>query len=500
MTTYNTTINPLLIPALDYIKTLDRDDLRHISPVGFDGGKMASSSWGKLTAHILKYAFAQTETYLVKAGDKYLIYDPTCGEFKVIDVRDLDAMHNTIGETFQISSSALLSADFRKLYDIELVNVVQFSAVFGRDFKAKRGVQFLDGFLTFDARGNEIFTPGYDPTNFATFTIPRRWQDATDAPVAEWDSILSYQGYNAEQRTYINAMIANGIMCDPLNTERAMMFVGMGGTGKSTMLNVIGDVVGSANRHDVDTFDQLLSDRGLYLAPMVYSTVTIVADSSAQFRNKELAKKVLSREKVSYHPYYGHPTEIQPRSQVFLASNDMGIAYQLSDTGIFRRFDIVSFGNVLKSDMRDRTIGHKLHDMRYDIAIMWLKSLKRYIADNGNLERPDWLTQSLRNDAVLNDGMLQALEQLGLAATGPTEHGTIELFNRKVQGLIGDMMREAGESPNKCSSRAVGIRLRNMGVQRTGNKQKGGEFIKFHITDPELLGAVLRINKLDSAN
>ena len=62
------------------------------------------------------------------------------------------------------------------------------------------------------------------------------------------------------------------------------------------------------------------------------------------------------------------------------------------------------------------------------------------------------------------------------------------------------MMREAGESPNKCSSRAVGIRLRNMGVQRTGNKQKGGEFIKFHITDPELLGAVLRINKLDSAN
>lgn len=485
MTTTSPEAYVLLDSLIDAVAELTTEDAKGFTAYGWDSPKMGAENYGGLMPQLILGLAQDNGTPIVLMGDTLFIYSDTKGIYYEFSLEDLEPLVVALARQLNFKVEAFYGGKFDASFLKEISKRAAMSRVLGRFAKPARGVQFLDGFVSVTKRGAVKFEPGFDYNRMCTFRVELNYNDTELTECTTWNHLLRYQGFDNERIQYINAMIGNSIMGDPTNAQRCLMLVGLGGTGKSTILDTIGKAVGAHNRHDVDSLDQLTGSNGRHVAPMGHAVVTIVADSSADFRNKEMLKKIISKEPVAIEMKYKNPEPVTPRASLLLASNDSGIAYQMGDSGIRRRFDIIKFTNAVADNKRNRDIDSELEAELAMLVLTWVRALADYCTQHNSFMRPDWLDGEMQEEAINNDPVLTALAQAGLSTSANSEHGFIYVHAPDIQRVVIDSLAEQGE-PN-TTPRKVGTRLTNLGAPLVGKLYQGYRFRKFAIADPELL-------------
>lgn len=369
--------------------------------------------------------------------------------------------------------------DGRKTYDVSFAkkfkkyaaDVLSARSVFKRSLKPAPGLVFSNGRLTLES-GKPKLIPGNDPRWLNTTYIDTPWKGVGNGPrTPTWDKFLPQAVPDAEFRDYMCAHLGNAISMDPMGAQRALILVGIGGAGKSTILMAMEGIVGEEATATVTSLGKLTEKDGLFAANLESSTLCIASDSGASVRDKEALKNLISKEPVSVTLKYMNPRKIMPRSSILVASNDNQLSFLLTDTGLARRLDIIKFKAAVKASERNPHLGRDLVPEYPGIAHKLAEAMIEHAAGtNGRLLRPEAMERMVQEDAMENDVVAAALHSAGLRVSH--EDLDVGLYDTELFAYFFEYLKNNGE--NTTTKRSMNKRLEGLNAYATrggGNKR-----------------------------
>lgn len=320
----------------------------------------------------------------------------------------LEDLHFGICEAAGLSTQEWHDQTYYERFLKAVVRDTNYKSYFG-NILPKPGVLFKDGFVDIKGKLHRDVKPSW----LCMYEVQCNWERDTPRGTRFMD-VVNHAVDNKEEKSYMLASFGNAIAGDPLNAQKALLLVGLGGTGKSTIQDAVSSVVGAHNRYDVDSIGQLAEQNGQHAGPTEFATLCIAADSSANVKKVDVIKKFISKEPVKAKELFIQPRVIRPRSAIIVGSNDAQIERLLHDDGIFRRFDIIGFWNRVSADKKDSKLHEKLAEETADIGWIVVKAMVNHAkANNMNLTRPASLAARLQNARDEGDVVSSALSQMG---------------------------------------------------------------------------------------
>ena len=407
-------------------------------------------------------------------GTSYMIYD---GE-KYLPVSSKELSRHFIGA---IVKQAAMSADAHmnnyKLYDIadkkaDLYFTVQ--DVFGEGTKPVNGIPFRNGLLTAVSdptapSGARVkFIEGRDPRWLNTYLLDAEW-GTTPKATPVWDKFSGFSLPDAGLRQYTMGWIGNAIAGDPLRAEKAMLFVGIGGAGKSTILQLARDIVSTQACMEVPSLGKLTENEGRYAANMESASLCMSSDSSSNVRAKDLLKSLVSKEPFTLEEKFKNPREIMPRATIMCASNDSAIAYLMNDSGLNRRFDMIKFDRKPKKPEPglSKMLASESQDIAHKMALEWVKHTEA----NGILKRPDKMQQYIDQEAGDNNPVASSLMEAGLSIS--QDGGDVWIQDKELYAFVHEYHLNNGYNVQRFNLGALTARLKEFGAPHArGSKGK----------------------------
>ncbi len=294
----------------------------------------------------------------------------------------------------------ILTSDFQREFDRSFSMYGKAEAVFP-NAEACKGINFSDGMVLLDPLGH-TFEPGHRPEDMATYCIPAQW--SRPCQCQDWDCFITEIIPDQDIRDYVMAVLGNAIANDPMRAQKVLLLIGAAGAGKSTLIEAISGCLGAQNVMRTDNLSQITRDDSRHRMRLAQATLCISADASANIGDKDALKMIVSKEPIIARKLYQEPIEIIPRASLVVASNEMGLSYALSDEGVARRFDIISFNFAKPETERDSNLISKLSTDQAKGAIgkCLAESLIKHIKVNHGLIRPSKLQDQL--DQMQQDG------------------------------------------------------------------------------------------------
>lgn len=357
----------------------------------------------------------------------------------------------------------VLTSEFNKEFRKSFEYAGQPDNVFGYGHEQCRGINFIDGMLIFSAEGY-AFVEGHKPEDLTTYCIPGRWRSTMKSEV--WDRFMEEAIPEDAVRQYVLASFANAIAGDPLNAQKILLLIGAAGAGKSTMIEAIAGCIGHHNVMRSDNLSQITKDDSRHRMRLAHATLCVSADASSNLGDKDALKMIVSKERIIARKLYSEPIEILPRASLIVASNEMSLTHALSDPGVARRFDIITFNSAKDWHKRDPILHQKLSTDESRAGIG--RSLGRALIEimskcNNKLQRPIILQQELDDLRRESDPLESFLNNLGL------EFDVDELCNSAVihQDNLYESFRLycAQNGYREWSIRKFKSRLRSSGAQ-----------------------------------
>ena len=197
---------------------------------------------------------------------------------------------------------------------------------------------------------------------------------------------------------------------------------------------------------------------------------------------------VVSKEPIIARKLYQEPIEVKPRASLIVASNEMGFTYSLSDPGVARRFDIITFNNAKAADKMDGQLHEKLatESARACIAQALCTALEKSLALDGRLLRPSILQEQLDRLKAEGDPFSAWMQASGISIDLPDGSGTIEVHQDVAYTSFRAYCVENGY--NNWSVRKFKARLRGLNLKETG-KRGGKHSYEFFLVDIQLCRA-----------
>lgn len=389
--------------VLDFISDYDSRRVQDLIRGGWEG-KIRHQVQAGIVAKLVAAFSSKAERHIVVYGSTPFIF--TGRYYAPISNENLEDIHFEICQKAGFSVQEWHDQDYSRRFFDAVATECSTLRLFG-PVRPKAGILFQDGFLTVDGTLHADIKAEW----LCMYEVQCKWQ--REAPTnTRFMEVVNHAVDGQEERNYMLASFGNAIAGDPLNAQRALLLVGLGGTGKSSLQDAVSNVVGAHNRYDVDSISQLSEKGGLYAGPTEYATLCIAADSSANVKQVDTIKKFISKESVTSKELYRQPRTIIPRAAIIAGSNDAQIERLLHDDGIFRRFDIIGFYNQVTT--RDNYLHEKLAKETADIGWLLADALLHHSKSNGGrLERPSSLKARLENARDEGDVISSALSQMG---------------------------------------------------------------------------------------
>ena len=149
-----------------------------------------------------------------------------------------------------------------------------------------------------------------------------------------------------KDRQTILEMFATALLRNTLNMEKAVMLIGEGANGKSTLLETIADVFGSDNVSGVSIHD-LLWNR-FSKAELDAKMLNIYGDISSKDLNYVgILKSVITGERITVEKKNKGSFRTRPYAKMFFAANRLPEVNEDTDA-IYRRFLIIEFSRQFK--------------------------------------------------------------------------------------------------------------------------------------------------------
>ena len=401
--------------------------------------------------------------------------------YEPIQEHDLKRVVKAFAKAADLLRPNILTSDFSREFDRSFVLHAQPDYVF-RGGKGNKGITFLDGVLTF--QGNEHkFVIGHRPEDLATYCIPGFWRHGDTCEI--WETFMQEAIPDESSRRYVLAMFGNAIAGDPLNAQKILLLIGAAGAGKSTMIEAIVRCIGSHNVMRTDNLSQITRDDSRHRMRLAHATLCVSADASENIGDKDALKMIVSKEPIIARKLYSEPIEIRPRASLVVASNEMGLSYVLSDQGINRRFDIVTFKKAKRENERDAYLQDKLSspESLSGIGASLARALVEEMSSaNGIIERPDEMATELKRLATEGDPFMSWMEASGIT-TDESVKNTVEVHQDKAHESFKTYCAHHGYNP--WSIRRFKQRLRALNLEEIG-KHGGKHSYVFFCTDMNL--------------
>jgi phage/plasmid-associated DNA primase len=327
-----------------------------------------------------------------------------------------------------------------------------------------KGLNFMDGRLMISQSQLE-FIEGHDHRCVFTYCLPFNYcGDREQSDI--WAKFINQIIPNEEMRRYVLASFINAIAGDPMHAQRMLLLMGVGASGKSTLIDAVVATIGKQNACRVDDLRNLTKDESRYRIDLANHILCICGDASGNLGNKDVLKQIVSKEEISGRRLYREVEYFVPRASLIVASNEIGFTHALGDSGISRRIDIVQFNNPVDEKNRDPFIGKKLaapkeqREMVMDMIDCLLEMQNNF----GRMVRPDSLAQALDDLRYDGDTFLSFLGASGLEIIKAKEEGPDSLWIHQSDlfsafnyfcGLNGNKLGTMRTLKGKCKSHGV---------------------------------------------
>ena len=281
---------------------------------------------------------------------------------------------------------------------VEVLNTIRATTVVQRDrFDAVPGViNVRNGLLRLD--GME-FVP-HDPDHLSRVQLNAEYDP--DARAEGFERFLEEVIPDQEDRETLMEVVSTALVGTQVNLEKIVMFLGEGHNGKSTLLEVISEVLGQDNISHV-SIHQLIEER-FARAELDGKMANIYADISAnEITNLGVIKSLVTGEPIMAE-YKGQPIFVlRNKAKLVFSCNRLPDIGEDSDA-VFRRFIIINFPVQFDGANDNPNLKRELttEAEKSGILNMLLASLRRVIGNGGKLThhmtidsmRDMWRTQS----------------------------------------------------------------------------------------------------------
>ena len=348
-----------------------------------------------------------------------------------------------------------------------------------------RGLNFQDGVLMM-SRKEVTFTEGHSPDKVFTYCLPFNYKgDRMKSKV--WRPFIEQIMPDKDLRRYTLASFANSVACDPMSAQRMLLLMGVGASGKSTLIDAVAATVGQNNVCRVDDLKNLTKDESRFRIDLANHILCVCGDASGNIGNKDVLKQIISKEEIGGRRLFKEVEYFVPRASLIVASNEIGFTHALGDSGISRRIDIIQFDSPVAEKDRDPLIGQKLarpeeqREMIMDMLDCYLEMQNTY----GKMVRPAALDIALKD--LMNDGdaFLSFMSWSGLEPASNADEGT------DVEWLFQDTILDAyNRFCGKYNSATIHMRTMKgkcrMHSCASQGRRGGAHDFKFKITDNDL--------------
>jgi len=377
---------------------------------------------------------------------------------------------------------SILTSDFAREFDKSFSAHGKPSSVFGYGHTPVRGINYSDGVLMV-VNGRESFVPGHRAEDLTTYCIPTEWQQKKEDKV--WNNFLEEAVPCSDTRQYLLGMFGNAIAGDPMNAQKIMLLIGAAGAGKSTLIEAIVGCIGSQNVMRTDNLAQITRDDSRHRMRLAHATLCVSADASENIGDKDALKMIVSKEPIIARKLYSEPVEITPRACLVVASNEMGLSYVLSDPGVARRFDIISFKTAKDWKKRDISLHEKLASPEAKAGIgisLGMALLAEVARGEGKLERPDVVANEIERLRIEGDPFMSWMEWSGIS-NDPKYQNVVEVHQDRAHESFKTYCANSGY--NTWSIRRFKGRLRALNLEEQG-RHGGKHAYYFYVKDMKL--------------
>ena len=318
---------------------------------------------------------------------------------------------------------------------------------------APRGINFQDGWLRITQTECE-FVQGHDVRNAFTYCLPFNYNGSRKKSKV-WRPFIEQIVPNEILREYILCSFANAVACDPMRAQRMMLLMGVGASGKSTLIDAVARTIQDPDNSEqkntcrVDDLRNLTKDESRFRIDLAKNILCICGDASGDIGNKDVLKQIISKEEIGGRRLYREVEYFVPRASLIVASNEIGFTYALGDSGISRRIDIIQFNDPVAEKDRDPHIGEKLAspDEQREMVLDMIGSLIKMQNEHGKMVRPAILDAALNEFRFDGDVVLGFLGSSGLRLASGSEKGSdaVEWIHQdKVWSIFKEFARDNG--------------------------------------------------------
>lgn len=442
-----------------------------ITTVGieYDPAKINARSSAALLAAFIPACAQELGIPLIEMGGVTMIWCET--HFSPVGEGRRTEIMRSFAKPAGLLKPAVLTQEFNREFSRGFAIYASPLNVFGTAHP-RRGLNFEDGLVVFES-GTAELCEGHRPEWLSTYCIPcastRRLTDKN------WTVFLRETIPHEDIREYTLAMIANAVAGDPVRAQKILLLIGAAGAGKSTLIEAIASMVGHHNVMRTDNLAQITKDDSRHRMRLAQATLCVSADASDNLGDKDALKMIVSKEPIIARKLYSEPVEVVPRASLIVASNEAGFTYALSDPGVERRFDIVTFSHAKPENERDGSLIDRLKDPACQAAIgqSLLKSLEaELLRGQGKLVRPERMANELEQLRVEGDPIMSWLNDSGL--TLAVKSGSIKVHQTRALDSFRAYCGRMGYAA--WSMRKFKSRLRALKVVEYGRRGKTHDY------------------------
>lgn len=338
-----------------------------------------------------------------------------------------------------------------------------------------RGINFADGTLMITAKDTKFVS--HSSNRVFTYCLPFNYNgDRKESRV--WKPFIEQIIPNEEYRTYTLASLANAVAGDPLYAQRMLLLMGVGASGKSTLLKAISDAVGANNVSNVDDLKNLTKDESRFRIDLANHILCICGDASGNIGNKDVLKQIISKEEMAGRRLYKEVEYFTPRASLIVASNEMGFTHELADSGIARRLDIIEFREAIPEGQRDPNINQKLAsavEQREMIIDMIDALISMQNNHGGKMVRPEQLVKLLDKLKTDGDNYLSFLNESGLEPAIEPGKGTIWVQQSTLRDLY--VAYRVTNGSGKITTSSIKQKARDHGSLEEKGRSNGHKYL-----------------------
>lgn len=269
--------------------------------------------------------------------------------------------------------------DLIEIVDKDVMQVVD-------EFNAKKDGQYVPQLMSVDSHGvwkrfqmylrdcYDNYVPLDSSLTFANKKVEKSDYASKTLPYSlspgnthSWDTLISTL-YDSENRQKIEWAIGAVVAGEAEKIQKFLVFYGAPGTGKSTILNIIGMLFGPYSK-TLDA-DVLVSD-GAFASSALKDNALVGITHDADFavvRKNSLLNSIVSHETIVINEKFTKPYPLRPRTFLFVATNK---PVEITDqrSGLTRRLiDVIPTGHTLQTKLYENL----MHQINFELgAIAW---------------------------------------------------------------------------------------------------------------------------------